>query len=181
VTTLIKERAATGGSPSSPTTLERVRRAAWLLIVVVDAGLLLWGAMAALVPAHLVGPRATPILAAGYEGFTSGSWAELVKTSPRTAGYMTLLFRTYGAYNVAFAVPAIALAATAFRRGDPLAWWGLLLGNTIALGAAMTYDRLANAIGPFEISEYVGLALIFAALAVTAPFAEARRRVAVRS
>jgi hypothetical protein len=54
VTTLIKERAATGGSPSSPTTLERVRRAAWLLIVVVDAGLLLWGAMAALVPAHLV-------------------------------------------------------------------------------------------------------------------------------
>ena len=83
---------------------------------------------------------------------------------------MTLLFRTYGAYNVAFGLGAIALAASAFRRGDRWAWWALLLGNTIALGAAMTYDRLANAVGPFELTEYLGLALVFAACAVTAPF-----------
>jgi hypothetical protein len=33
----------------------------------------------------------------------------------------------------------------------------------------MTYDRTANAIGPFELSEYLGLSLIYGALAVAAP------------
>jgi hypothetical protein len=46
----------------------------------------------------------------------------------------------------------------------------LLVGNTIAYVSAMTYDRTVNAIGPFELSEYLGLAVIYGALAVTAPF-----------
>ena len=155
--------------------MKQARRIAWLVIVIVDAGFLLWGAMAAVVPEHLLGPGSTPILTAGYESFSKGSWSELVQTSPRTAGYITLLFRTYGAYNVAFGLLAIAITATAFRRGDPWAWWALLVGNTIAFGAAMTYDWIADAIGPFEMSEYLGLALIYAALAVTAPFLAAGR------
>jgi len=40
----------------------------------------------------------------------------------------------------------------------------------------MTYDRTVNAIGPFELSEYLGLAVIYAALVVTAPFPAAGRR-----
>jgi hypothetical protein len=174
VTAVIKEWQRTG---ASPTPLERFRGIAWFAILIVDVGFLVWGAMAVLVPEHLLGPGSTPILTAGYEGFTGGSWSDLVQTSPQTAGYITLLFRTYGAFNVAFSVAAIALTVTGFRRGDPVAWWGLLIGHTIALGAAMTYDRIANAIGPFEVSEYVGLVLIYAALAVTAPFVPARRRV----
>ena len=38
----------------------------------------------------------------------------------------------------------------------------------------MTYDWTVNAIGPFELSEYLGLAMICGALAVTAPFLPAR-------
>jgi len=171
VTAVIKEWQRTGASP-----LERSRGIAWLAILIVDVGFLVWGAMAALVPEHLLGPGSTPILTAGYQGYTGGSWSDLAQTSPRTAGYITLLFRTYGAYNVAFSMAAIALTVTGFRRGDPAAWWGMLVGHTIALGAAMTYDRIANAIGPFEASEYVGLILIYGALAVTAPFVAARRR-----
>ena len=34
----------------------------------------------------------------------------------------------------------------------------------------MTYDRLVHAIGPFEMTEYLGIALVYLALAVTAPF-----------
>jgi hypothetical protein len=51
----------------------------------------------------------------------------------------------------------------------------LLVGNTIALVSAMTYDWTVNAIGLFELSEYVGLTLIYGALAVTAPFGAAGR------
>jgi hypothetical protein len=71
---------------------------------------------------------------------------------------------------VAVAVLSIAIATTAFRRGEGWAWWALLVGNTIAFGGAMTYDRIVGAIGPFEMLEYVGLAGIYGALAVTAPF-----------
>ena len=152
--------------------MDRLRRAAWLLIVVADAGILLWGAMAALAPEHLLGPGGAPILPAGYEGFSRGSWLEL---GPATRGFMEVLFRVYGAFNVAFGLLAIAVAATAFRRGDQWAWWALLAGNTITFGAAMTYDRTVNAIGPFELSEYLGLAVIYAALVVTAPFPAAGR------
>lgn len=156
--------------------IERLRRVAWLPIVIADVGFVAWGAMAALVPEHLPGPDSVPILTAGYEGFTGGSWQALAGTAPMATAFMTVLFRVYGAYNVAFGLLATAVAATAFRRGEPWAWWALLVGNTIALGSAMTYDRIVNAIGLFEVSEYVGLVLIYAALAVTAPFLAAARQ-----
>ncbi len=153
--------------------MNRLRRIAWLLVLVADAGLLAWGAMAALAPQHLLGPGSAPILTAGYESFTGGSWSELANASPRTAAFILLLFRMYGVYIVVFGLLAVAVAATAFRRGETWAWWALLVGNTIAFGSAMTYDLTVGAIGPFELSEYLGIAVIYGALAVTAPFLSA--------
>jgi len=94
------------------------RRIAWILIVIVDAGFLVWGAMAAAFPDALSGPGGTPIVTAGYEGFTHGSWSELTRSSPLTAGYITILFRTYGLFNVAFGLTAIAVTVGPFRRGE---------------------------------------------------------------
>ena len=150
--------------------VQRWRRLAWLVLVVADVGLLAWGAGAAAIPGHLLGPGGKAILPAGYEGYSGGSWHHLKAASPETAGYITLVFRMYGIYIVAFSLLAIAIATTAFRRGERWAWWALLLGNTIAYVSAMTYDRIVGAIGPFEWTEYLGLALIYGSLAVTAPF-----------
>jgi hypothetical protein len=150
--------------------MKKWRTGAWILVVVADVGLLAWGAMAALAPDHLLGPSGTPILTAGYENFTGRSWAELAGPSSPTRDFIAVLFRLYGAFNVAVGLLATAIAATAFRRGERWAWWTLLLGNTIAYGAAMTYDRIVRAIGPFEILEYVAIAGVYAALVVTAPF-----------
>ena len=148
-----------------------------VLILIVDVGLVAWGAMAAALPDHLLGPGGKPILPAGYEGFTGSSWSELVNTDPMTARYVEVLFRMYGVFNVVFALMATAIAVTAFRRGDGWAWWALLVGNTIALVAAMTYDRTVNAIGPFELTEYLGLALVIVALAITVPLRVAPRSI----
>jgi hypothetical protein len=150
--------------------MKRLQRGAWILVLIVDVGFIVWGAMAAAWPDHLLGPRGTPILTAGYEGFSKASWSTLASTAPMTAGYIAVLFRMYGVFNAVFGLMASAVAVTAFRRGDGWAWWTLLVGNTIALVAAMTYDRTVNAIGPFELSEYLGLAMILGSLAVTAPF-----------
>lgn len=146
------------------------RRVAWVLVLIVDAGFVAWGAMAALAPDHLLGPSGKPILVAGYEGFSGGSWSQLMTTAPMEAAYMAVLFRMYGVFNAVFGFVAGAIAVTAYRRGEVWAWWALLIGNTIALVSAMTYDRTVNAIGPFELTEYLGLAMVFAALAITAPF-----------
>lgn len=146
------------------------RLVAWILVLIVDAGYIVWGAMAAAWPDHLLGPSGTPILTAGYEGFTKSSWTDLARSSPMTARYIDVVFRMYGVYNFVFGIVTSAIAVTAFRRGDRWAWWTLLAGNTIALVSAMTYDRTVNAIGPFELSEYLGLVLVYTALAITAPF-----------
>jgi hypothetical protein len=92
-----------------------------------------------------------------------------------TAGFMTLVFRMYGLYGVAFSLIGIAIAVTAFRRGEGWAWWALLAGNTLAFVAAMRYDWTVHAIGPFELTEYLGLGAIYLALAVTLP---TKRRIA---
>jgi len=147
-----------------------LRRAAWILILLADVGLLAWGAMAAVVPEHLLGPGSTPILKAEYEGFTGYSWSELITTSPNAAAFMTLVFRMYGIYGVGFSLMAIAIAATAFRRGETWAWWALLVGNTLTYVSAMAYDQIARAVGPFELTEYLGLAAVYLALAVRLPW-----------
>ena len=150
--------------------MARWHRVAWLVILIADVGLLAWCAMAALAPERLSGPGSTPILTAGYEGFTGGSWQHLVVTAPKTAEYITLLFRMYGIYGVGLSLLAIAIAANGFRRGERWAWWALLVGNTIGYGAAMVYDQVVGAVGPFELTEYLGLAAIYGSLALTAPF-----------
>jgi hypothetical protein len=157
--------------------MKRLQRVAWILILIVDVGCVAWGAGAAVSPDHLLGPGGKGILPAGYEGYSGGSWSELVGASPLVAAYMAVLFRMYGIYNVLFGLMGSAIAATAFRRGERWAWWALLVGNTVALVSAMTYDKTVNAIGPFELSEYLGLALVWGALAVTAPFRAAERPV----
>jgi hypothetical protein len=150
--------------------MKQPRRLAWILILIVDVGYIAWGAGAALSPEHLLGPGGKGILPAGYEGYSGASWSELAGASPVLAGFMAVLFRMYGIYNVCFGIMGSAIAVTAFRRGEHWAWWALLVGNTIALGSAITYDKMVNAIGPFELTEYLGLALVWLALAVTAPF-----------
>ena len=146
------------------------RQVALILVLIVDVGYIRWGAGAALAPDHLLGPGGRAILPAGFEGYSGGSWSALAGSSPLITGYMTVLYRMYGIYCVLFGLLTSAIAVTAFRRGERWAWWALLVGNTIALLSAITYDRMVNAIGPFELTEYLGLVLVWGALAVTAPF-----------
>ena len=63
----------------------RLQRIAWILILIVDAGLVAWGGMAAALPDYLLGPGGKPILVAGYEGFSKASWPQLASTAPMAA------------------------------------------------------------------------------------------------
>jgi len=153
------------------------RDLAVILIAIVDALYIVWGAMAAISPDELLkGPGGVGILPASFEGYTHGSWSQLVDSSPLTASYMTVLYRMYGIYCAIFGLLATAIAVTAYRRGEAWAWWILLVGNTVALVSAMRMDWIFNAIGPFELTEYLGLVMVYVALAITAPIRGAARR-----
>jgi hypothetical protein len=125
--------------------------------------------MAALAPARLLGPGGVPIITAEYQNYTGQSIADLTAASPKALPFVTVVFRVYGAYVVAFGLLAILVAATAFRRGERWAWWALLVTNTLAWVAAMRFDWVMQAIGPFELTEYLGLAVIYVALAMRLP------------
>src|SRR5215472_8439144 len=89
--------------------LMKRRNIAWILILIVDVGYIAWGAGAAWAPDRLLGPGGKAILPAGYEGYSGGSWSELAAASPLAAGYMTVLYRMYGIYNVVFGLMASAI------------------------------------------------------------------------
>jgi len=161
---------ASGITAVPVTPLARVRQYAWLGIVVADAGLLACGALTVLAPEC---PGAC--MTNGFETFTRQPWTDLVAASASISNFLLLLFRVFGAYNVAFGLLAIAVAFTAFRRGEVWGWWALLITNTIVYGSAMTYDRLVGFIGTNEMLEYVCLGAAYAGLAVTAPFLARRR------
>ena len=99
------------------------RQIACILILIVDVGYIVWGAGAAALPEHLLGPGGTAILPAGYEGYSGASWSQVAGASPLTAGYMKVLYRMYGVYNALFGFMGSAIAVTAFRRGERWAWW----------------------------------------------------------
>jgi hypothetical protein len=143
---------------------------ATIAILVVDVAYIGWGGMAAAMPDGLLGPGGTAILPAAYSGYTGSSWAELLRTSPMTANFLVLMYRMYGIYCAVFGTMSSAIAATAFRRGARWAWWTLLVGHTVALVSAMRMDWVVNAVGPFELTEYLGLVAVWAALAMTHPF-----------
>ncbi len=154
---------------SRKTTVNSWRRIAWTLMLLADLGLLAWGAMAAIAPDHLLGPKSTPIIIAEYENFTGYSWSEFTTTIPNAVNFLTLVFRMYGIYGVGFSLMAISITVTAFRHGENWAWWALLVGNTLTYVSAMTFDQIARAVGPFELTEYIGLAAVYFALVVTLP------------
>ena len=143
------------------------RQIALTLILIVDVGYIAWGAGAAVSPERLPGPSGKGILPAAYEGYSGGSWSQLVSASPSTAGYIKVMYRMYGIYCALFGLLASTIALTAFRRGERWAWWALFVGNTVALVSAITMDKLSHAIGPFELTEYLGVVLVWAALALT--------------
>jgi hypothetical protein len=153
---MASEGTRTWGAAHARTPTGRVRVAS---VVIATAGfsILAWGLLALLSPQLLI---------PGFEQYTGRSWLELTQVSPDTASFMLLAFRLIGALNVAAALPLIMIAVTAFRRCYRWAWWTLLAGYTIALGAPILYDQTTGAIGLFEVGEWVVLAAVYAALAV---------------
>ena len=146
-----------------------LRRYAWIAVVIAELDLIAWGLMAAALPQYMPGPANAAMLPVQYQTFSDAS---AVWLAGRTAAFITLEFRLLGVLSMTIGIMGLLVACTGFRRGERWAWWALLVGNTIAFAAPMTYHHLVSAIGPFELTEYVGITLVYIALVVSAPIRE---------
>ena len=72
-------------------------RSAWIVMLLADTAVALYGFMLMLAPAELLG--------AGYTMYTSRGWQALQATDPTTAAYFTMVSRVLGALNIAFGGP----------------------------------------------------------------------------
>lgn len=131
---------------------------AWKATVAVGGAILAWGAFAAVSP---------EILTPGFEAYADISWQEYVSAHELQAGFTIVGFRLIGALNVALAINLIVISAIPFRRGEAWAWWLLLVGNTLAIGFPIVYDRVVGYVGVFELLEYVALGAVYLALGST--------------
>jgi deazaflavin-dependent oxidoreductase (nitroreductase family) len=156
---LHREDGHTFPTPRRVPTSRRVRAAA-TTITVADLSILVWGALALRSPQQMI---------PGYENYTGNPWTALTQQDPATAAYMLVLFRLVGAFNIAVAIPLVAVTLTAFRAQKRWAWWTLLAGNTLAFAAPISYDLTTGAIGVFEVVEWLLLAAVYGALAATRP------------
>jgi hypothetical protein len=130
------------------------------MILVADAGIVLYGVLALATPA---------ILTAGYEHYSGQPWTSLVAQAPDTAAYLLLVYQMVGGLNVALGLTLIAIIVGPFRRGERWAWFTVLGGNMLGFGVPMTYDQITGAIGFFEVLEFVAIAAVLAALALSFP------------
>lgn len=132
---------------------------AWKIVLIADLGVLAYGIMTLLDPG---------IFREGYRAYTGQDWSALAAMSPAAANYILLLARLTGGLNVAFAAAAIAIVATAFRRGETWSWYALLVSNSFAYLTPIVYDVVVGFIGFFERVEQVLLALVYLALVLSA-------------
>jgi hypothetical protein len=148
-----------GTSLTRPPRPSRLGRVAWVVILVADAGIVLYGVLAVATPS---------LLTAGYESYSGTSWASLVARAPDTAAYLLLVYRMVGGLNVALGITLLAIIVGPFRRGERWAWFTVLGGNVLGFGVPMTYDQITGAIGFFEVLEFVAIAAVLVALALSA-------------
>jgi len=136
---------------------DRTRGHLWIAVAIVELAIAAWGVLA------IVDPE---ILGAGFETHTGETWESFSGREAAAASFMTIAFRLIGALSVVAGVLLFSVAVSGFRNGERWAWWTLLIGNTMAFGAPMIYDRAVGFIGIFEALEYVALLVVYLALAV---------------
>lgn len=141
---------------------------AWKAIAVAGLGILVYGVSASLDP---------NVLTAGFETYTDATWDGFAASNGQAADFILMGFRLLGVFNFAMGFTLIAITVMAFRHAERWAWWALLVGNTLAIGGPIVYDQAVGYIGPYEVLEYVGLFLVYVALAATASMLR-RHRVA---
>jgi hypothetical protein len=128
-----------------------------VILYLVTIGLVVYGVMAIFNP---------EILAGGFNRFTKQEWGQFQLNSQDVAGYVTLLWRLLGGFNLAAGLMLTLIVWKWLLPGRRWAWITLLLGTFIAYLSPMSLDLSVRSIEVFEVIEF----MLFGLFAVTMLF-----------
>ena len=129
--------------------MPRLRKASWVMLVVIGALGLVLGLLSAVnayARSYRIGPASVSAVAAGRPG---------VETALRgTRG-------TAAGYAAAYAVLLIGIAAGPYKRGDKASWWAILASTVVLFViAAVRQPALGTTLGIGVPAEALGLVAV---------------------
>jgi hypothetical protein len=116
-----------------------------VILYLTTIGLIIYGVMAIFNP---------EILAGGFNRFTKQDWGQFHTNSQDVAGYITLLWRLIGGFNLATGIILTLIVWRWLLQGRRWAWVTLFLGTAAAYLSPMSLDLTTRSIEIFEVLEF---------------------------
>ena len=104
-------------------------------------------------------------IARNYQLFTGQPWADFIASDAKVGEFISMLNMLIGVQIITFAILAIAITVTAYRRGEKWSWYILLFVYTLNVGSGILWEASTNCLVPLVmyaiilIVAYVGLAI----------------------
>lgn len=117
-----------------------------VVLYMITLGLVVYGIMGIFNP---------EVLAGGFNSFTKQDWQQFQIESSIVAGYVTLLWRLIGGFNLAAGLTLTLVVWKWLQPGCRWAWMALLLGNLIAYISSISLDITTRSIEFFEVIEFL--------------------------
>lgn len=136
----------------------RSLRAAWIIMMIPNLVILIFGLSFVFVPAAMN--------SYGFESYTGLSWSSFVGTKTADLLLLTSGFM-FGINVLVITVLSTAITLMSFRKGARWSWYALLVGWTIGMGANIYAVSIMGAM-PLAIISAVMLGLVYVALGITA-------------
>jgi hypothetical protein len=116
-----------------------------LVLYLTTLGLVVYGAMAILMP---------EVLAAGFNTFTGQDWLTYQSGNGVVAGYIVLLWRLIGIFNLMAGVALTLIVWKWFRKGNRWSWIVLFTGTVLAYLGSIITDLTVQSVEIFEMIEF---------------------------
>ncbi len=124
-----------------------------VFLYLVTIGLVVYGVMAIANP---------DVLSGGFDQFTEQDWGQFMADNHPVAGYVTLLWRLIGSFNLTAGLTLTLIVWKWLNRKESWAWTTLLVGTTIAYLSPMSLDLSVMSISIFEVLEFFFFAMFLA-------------------
>ncbi|MFW9792783.1 MAG: hypothetical protein ACFFEE_00655 [Candidatus Thorarchaeota archaeon] len=124
-----------------------------IVLYLTTLGLVFYGVMTLFTP---------EVLAAGFNTFTGQEWLNFKTGNSVVAGYIVLLWRLIGIFNVMAGIVLTFIVWKWLRAGSKWSWIVLFTGTVLAYAGPIITDLTVQSIEIFEIIEFAlfGLFLV---------------------
>jgi len=117
-----------------------------IILYLTTLGLVFYGVMTIVIP---------EVLAAGFHTFTGQEWSIFQEGNNVVAGYIILLWRLIGIFNLMAGIVLTFIVWKWLGAGKKWSWITLFIGTVLAYSGPMITDLTVQSIEIFEVIEFI--------------------------